>query len=193
MSGIRSTIYDASAPLPKLVIHRSILGHELRKQRGTSKSMVLVPLFDLKFLHELAAGAVGTSNRRHQRRLRRNDHARDGREYVEVACATRSVSPSARIPTSPTARRLPSFMSRHSPISTPGGGFLRKLMFRFVVTASGTHPMDARMATYMVTSASCMRTGPETVPPGRVEFFRSSRRTRAPPCHTSTIAKPLPA
>jgi hypothetical protein len=28
--------------------------------------MLLVPLFDLKFLHELAAGAVGTSNRRHQ-------------------------------------------------------------------------------------------------------------------------------
>jgi hypothetical protein len=27
--------------------------------------MVPVPLFDLKFLHELAAGAVGTSNRRH--------------------------------------------------------------------------------------------------------------------------------
>jgi len=27
--------------------------------------MVLVPLFDLKFLNELAAGGVGTSNRRH--------------------------------------------------------------------------------------------------------------------------------
>src|SRR5262249_47131323 len=39
--------------------------HELRKQRGTSKSMVLVPLFDLKFLYEFAAGGVGTSNRRH--------------------------------------------------------------------------------------------------------------------------------
>src|SRR5215216_5009575 len=37
------------------------------KQRGTSKSMVLVPLFALKFLHELVAGAVGTSNRRHWR------------------------------------------------------------------------------------------------------------------------------
>src|SRR5215204_2691499 len=37
MSGIRSTIYDASAPLPKFVIHRSILRHELRKQRGTSR------------------------------------------------------------------------------------------------------------------------------------------------------------
>ena len=27
--------------------------------------MILVPLFDLKFLNELAAGGVGTSNRRH--------------------------------------------------------------------------------------------------------------------------------
>jgi hypothetical protein len=27
--------------------------------------MILVPLFNLKFLNELAAGAVGTSNRRH--------------------------------------------------------------------------------------------------------------------------------
>src|SRR6266436_96115 len=41
-----------SAPLPKFVIHRSAPGHELRKQRGTSKFMILVPLFDLKFLNE---------------------------------------------------------------------------------------------------------------------------------------------
>jgi len=54
-----------SAPLPKFVIHRGTLSHELRKQRGTSKHMILVPLFDLKFLNELAAGGVGTSNRRH--------------------------------------------------------------------------------------------------------------------------------
>jgi len=27
--------------------------------------MILVPLFDLKFLNEFAANAVGTSNRRH--------------------------------------------------------------------------------------------------------------------------------
>jgi hypothetical protein len=27
--------------------------------------MILVPLYDLKFLTELAAGGVGTSNRRH--------------------------------------------------------------------------------------------------------------------------------
>ena len=34
----------ASAPLPKFVIHGSTFRHELRKQRGTSKSMILVPL-----------------------------------------------------------------------------------------------------------------------------------------------------
>ena len=39
-----------SAPLPKFVIHSGTLSHELRKQRGTSKVMILVPLFDLKFL-----------------------------------------------------------------------------------------------------------------------------------------------
>src|SRR5262249_5960085 len=43
-----------SAPLPKFVIHRDTLSHELRKQRGTSKHITLVPLFDLKFLNELA-------------------------------------------------------------------------------------------------------------------------------------------
>jgi len=30
--------------------------------------MISAPLFDLKFLPEFAAGGVGTSNRRHQRR-----------------------------------------------------------------------------------------------------------------------------
>ncbi len=32
---------------------------------GTSKLIILVPLFDLKFLIEIAAHTVGTSNRRH--------------------------------------------------------------------------------------------------------------------------------
>jgi len=40
----------SSAPFPKFVIRRGNLCHELRKQRGTSKFMILVPLFDLKFL-----------------------------------------------------------------------------------------------------------------------------------------------
>src|SRR6516225_7853527 len=56
-----------SAPLPKFVVHRRTVLHELRKQRGTSGYMIVVPPFDLKFLHELAATAVGTSNRRHYR------------------------------------------------------------------------------------------------------------------------------
>src|SRR5215510_5219779 len=34
----------ASAPFPKFVKHLSTLQHELRKQRGTSNSMFLVPL-----------------------------------------------------------------------------------------------------------------------------------------------------
>src|SRR5215813_9926345 len=49
-----SPYITTSAPLPKFVIHRGPLGHELRKQRGTSKSMILVPLFDLKVLKEAA-------------------------------------------------------------------------------------------------------------------------------------------
>src|SRR5262249_44563714 len=44
------------------------LSHELRKQSRTRKHMVLVPLFDLKFLSELAAGGLGTSIRRHYAR-----------------------------------------------------------------------------------------------------------------------------
>jgi hypothetical protein len=35
--------------------------------------MILVPLFDLKFLHELAENAVGTSNRRHWPRVPQGD------------------------------------------------------------------------------------------------------------------------
>jgi hypothetical protein len=31
------------------VIRRGTLGYELRKPKGTSNSMILVPLFDLKF------------------------------------------------------------------------------------------------------------------------------------------------
>jgi hypothetical protein len=57
--------YLASAPFPKFVIHGGTLRHELRIQRGTSKYMILVPLFDLTFLNERAAGDAGTSNRRH--------------------------------------------------------------------------------------------------------------------------------
>src|SRR6266436_8400101 len=43
----------ASGPLPKFVIHRGTFRLELRKQRGTSNSMILVPLFDLKFLERV--------------------------------------------------------------------------------------------------------------------------------------------
>ena len=49
--------------------------------------MILVPLFDLKFLNELAAGGVGTSNRRHQRPPRRKRGALPAELHpVELAC-----------------------------------------------------------------------------------------------------------
>jgi hypothetical protein len=47
------------------VIRRGNLGLERRKQRGTGKLMIPVPLFDLKFLVKLAACGAGTSNWRH--------------------------------------------------------------------------------------------------------------------------------
>jgi len=49
-----SSWYMAAAPTRA----SEATGHE-------QASMVLVPPFDLKFLHELAAGTAGTSNRRH--------------------------------------------------------------------------------------------------------------------------------
>src|SRR5262249_28133885 len=52
-----------------------------------SKHMILVPLCDLKFLTELAADGVGTSNRRHERR--------------------NPTPPAARVPTCTPLRRNP--------------------------------------------------------------------------------------
>jgi hypothetical protein len=50
---------------PKFVIRLGNLVSELRKAKGTGKPKIVVPLFDLKFLIEFAAGDAGTSNRRH--------------------------------------------------------------------------------------------------------------------------------
>jgi hypothetical protein len=55
----------ASTRFPKFVIRLRIFANELRKAKGTSKFVMQVPLFDLKFLSEFAAGDAGTSNRRH--------------------------------------------------------------------------------------------------------------------------------
>jgi len=52
-------------PLPKFVTHWSELGTNFGSEWGTSKFMILVPLFDLKFLNVPAASGVGTANRRH--------------------------------------------------------------------------------------------------------------------------------
>jgi hypothetical protein len=47
--------------------------------------MILVPLFDLKFLNEFAATAVGTSNRRHQEDYPRPSRAVEtfGQEFAK--------------------------------------------------------------------------------------------------------------
>jgi hypothetical protein len=50
---VNAAVAPNQCPLPKFVIHGRTLSHDLRKQRGTGKCMVLVPLFDLKFLNEL--------------------------------------------------------------------------------------------------------------------------------------------
>ena len=54
-----------SARFPKFVIPGGTFAHELRKAKGTSKLMFLVPLFDLRSLNARAATNAGTSNRRH--------------------------------------------------------------------------------------------------------------------------------
>jgi hypothetical protein len=54
-----------SAPVPEV---REPSQHPLTRTSGTKghcKSTILVPLFDLKFLIELAAPGAGISNRRH--------------------------------------------------------------------------------------------------------------------------------
>jgi hypothetical protein len=43
-------IGGTSARFSKFVIQRGTLEYELRKPKGTSNSMILVPLLDLKFL-----------------------------------------------------------------------------------------------------------------------------------------------
>ena len=43
-------IGGTSARFSKFVIRCGTLGHELRKPKGTSNFIILVPLFDLKFL-----------------------------------------------------------------------------------------------------------------------------------------------
>src|SRR5262245_27121921 len=46
-------------PRPRFGVHRSRHRHRLRTPRGTSRFLTLVPVFDLKFITEPAATAVG--------------------------------------------------------------------------------------------------------------------------------------
>jgi predicted SnoaL-like aldol condensation-catalyzing enzyme len=57
----RYAVAPASEARPPLRHPSTSFGSE----RGTSKSMILMPLYELKFLNEIAASGVGTSTRRH--------------------------------------------------------------------------------------------------------------------------------
>ena len=89
---------------------------------------------------------------------------------MTVACATISGCPSEYKDTSPTASRLPNLINRVFAITSAAAGFLRKLMFKLVVTAIATGPIIARRAAYIAVSASVIRAAPEIVPPGRKCF-----------------------
>jgi hypothetical protein len=56
---------ESSVPIPKFAMLCSKLRSELRNQRDTSKSMILVPLMNPKFAIELAAIGVRTSGSGH--------------------------------------------------------------------------------------------------------------------------------
>src|SRR5262245_184413 len=81
-------VISSSVPLPKFVIHRGTPRHELRKQRGTSKPMIPVSHFDLKFLNELAASGTGTSNRRHWASEISRVDPEEGRRHARVTKAS---------------------------------------------------------------------------------------------------------
>src|SRR5947209_10865630 len=60
-------IKAASVPIPKFAHPCGGLECELRNQRDTSNSMILVPLLNPKFANALAARRVRTSGSRHWR------------------------------------------------------------------------------------------------------------------------------
>jgi hypothetical protein len=57
-------IFLPRALVPKFGLPSQHPPNELRNVKGSSKYLILEPLFDLKFLIELAANGAGTSNRR---------------------------------------------------------------------------------------------------------------------------------
>ena len=103
------------------------------------------------------------------------------------------------ISTSPTAKTRPSFSTRAwARTSRPAAGLRMKSMLQFVVTASATGPICAKIARYIATSARPNIAGPDTVPPGR-RCFSPTRNRRinpsGPTCSTpkssATCAKSL--
>src|SRR5690242_14723454 len=78
-------------------------------------------------------------------------------------------------------------MSRTWAMRSRCAGLRRKLILRFVVTASGTGPIEASTATYIAKSVRPIIVGPEIVPPGRSDFGLNLRRTRQPRCQVSSM------
>jgi hypothetical protein len=84
--------------------------------------------------------------------------------------------PSARIATSPTASSLPSLINRASAMRSRAGGFVRKLIVRLVVTASGTQPI-ADNTGYIAKSPSAIIVAPETAPRPSPEGLKAAEST----------------
>jgi hypothetical protein len=62
---LRSLACASSAPIPKFASTRGTSDANFGIKRGTSNVMILVRFLNLKFLHELAAQTIGTSNSLH--------------------------------------------------------------------------------------------------------------------------------
>jgi len=86
-------IWRTSARFSKFVIRYGTPLYELRKTKGTGKSWILVPLFDLKFLFELAACGAATSNRRHWDPLVSSQRSSGPVGNAETSCGNVAANP----------------------------------------------------------------------------------------------------
>src|SRR5262249_6925314 len=103
-------------PLPKFVAQWDWLGTNFGSERGTSKFMIPVPLFDLKFLNVLAASGVGTSNRRHWQKPNGTFYWRCGNESTSSIEYHRNQPASEWLPPHP---KKPLSRSRRCPPLKP--------------------------------------------------------------------------
>src|SRR5215831_12055998 len=81
--------------------------------------MILVPLFDLKFLCELAAGGVGTSNRRHLAGISKGRHTMQWSRRHVLQCAAAAAA--SLVPRLAFAQAYPARSVRVIVPFTPGG------------------------------------------------------------------------